>query len=346
MFGPQIDDDNKKSSGGNKGEITAEGSNDIENATVTIPPGALSVETTVTLESTVAINTLAVSQFAEIESASEGGPAVLFEAADANATLSSPATLALPVTENLSLVTTQYAVLYEREDDGGTKVGILKVESDQIKEAEGNKTVEVQVSYFGKYQVIIVALTVVVDAIQEAAVTEPSLEEPLLSLQGTWQGNNCYYSFNFGGHVGYSFEVNGFNFENKITFWVDDSCETPYWSYIMLGTLTTSPTDDQAVFNVDMNVTSIKVTPFTSGAVDYKNGVEYCGKSDWAEGVEQEFLGTECAETKPMPGETIYDIFSVDATNLKFGAPLPLNQDEVSRPTAIITTSADFFTKQ
>lgn len=106
LFGPQTDDDNKKSSGGNKGVITAVGSNDIENATVTIPPGALSVETTVTLQSTDAINELAVTQFSEIESASEGGPAVLFEAADENATLSSPATLALPVTENLSLVTT------------------------------------------------------------------------------------------------------------------------------------------------------------------------------------------------------------------------------------------------
>lgn len=232
-------------------------------------------------------------------------------------------------------------MLYEREDDGGTKVGILKVESDQIKEADGKKIVEVEVSYFGKYQVIIVALTVEVDAIAEAAV----LEEPLLSLQGSWQVNDCSSASGFGD-VHSSFSVDQSNFEYEIQVWVDGACDTPHWSYTMLGTLETSETADPSVFNIDMNVTSIKVTALSPGAVTWKNDNSYCGKTDWAEDVEQEFTVTECDEpNQPMPGATIYDIFSVDATNLKFSSSAPLNQNEASRPTGITTESAEFFTK-
>jgi hypothetical protein len=314
--------------------LSASSGSDIEGASAFIPAGSISVATNISLGNGGALDSLAENQFADLTSVESGGAAVSFSAENSEATLVTPASLALPVSSALTLANTQYAVIYQVKDGTSYKSGLI---ASQDFKASGETTITVEVSYFGTYQVIIVPSTVNVSVISEIVDTS------LTDGQGIWQ-TGCFLS----GTDEYSIEtleISTTNLNYKSQLYSGSDCETGihFMEHNIKATIVARPSATGAFNELDILVSNASITPkFESTATGFNTSAQ-CGLTNWELDVAN-YLET-CPDDPgmPLPGMVIYEIFSISGTNLIMGSG---GGSPTARPTALEPNTDRYFVKQ
>lgn len=361
LFGPQTSGDGTtKITGGEDGSLSAIYNKDkeldlnapqdseISGASLSIPAGSLSVSTQVTLGAAASLESLAASEFTDIVAAEVGGASVSFSADDSSATILSPMTLSLPVSAASGLAETKLTVFYQIQTTGGASLGFI--DSEDFKSTT-SKTVTVEISNFGVFQVLRVNSSVNVKAIA------PKKDSGVSGLQGTWLSNchvvddadgaeadkntsNADVPYAFGYAVSrVSFIANRVNFARR--FFSKEGCgeSDQVQSVRVVGQFVTREASDGSVDyrEIDLLVSASYLTPKSILYVRDLNRSKLCGYSDWALNKER-FIG-KCSESVlndfPVSGQKILDIYGISGSKLSFG--LESESSDTTRPSLLET---------
>ena len=182
-------------SSSNGGKLTASGSTDeeIKDTEVVIPPGALAVDTNVSIKQATPVLTPQVSQELGLDSSAKtAGPSVAIEADDMNA-LQGTLAVSLPytATEGAALASFRYAVIGIYSVGGKFRVETFVGSEISI----GKKKVTVNIRRFGAYQVIRAA----VEIKKKAAASSSGYVDKSTAKKAGIGSSNLFYIANTTG---------------------------------------------------------------------------------------------------------------------------------------------------
>lgn len=285
---------------------------------VLIPSGTLSVSNAITLSQGGDMSGIAALDFDEINSAESASQAVSISAEDEDIRLGNTITLTLPLnTGNLNLSSNdQLAVIYVRRTADSLLTGLIA--QDDFK-SYTTKTVSINVSYWGTYQVIKVPSDVNIQAIEEKA------EESGLTLSGSWKtschGDDHSDSQNDSGYYIDMLDIQGSSVAYRGVSYNLNDCSSGSESLEILvkgSFVTRESVYSDEYSEVDILIAKLLVKPISSTIVNDFNRRKVCGYSDWQS---NKIVSVDnCNELDaPLPGEMIKEIFYADDKYLIFG---------------------------
>lgn len=174
----------------------------------------------------------------------------------------------------------------------------------------------------------------------------------IAKLQGTWV-SGCWKPTSFYRKDSYTFS--GTDMSASITLYDDAACSNQMnqvdiaWSDIRTGDNITI--DNQTLYQISYTLMSRNYTAVHTDMVDIINNISWCGKTDWALDVVVDTLGFTCQSGSntlvyPSKGSTVYNIFSIEGSEVRFGNNNLYHFPTDQYPTEIYEADTAVFIKQ